>query len=403
VRRGALELLALLSFEACTAAAPIAPAAPAPTPPATPASVSPEADSAADDATADTPAVEASDDADEPDDEPEEPEHEPIAIERRPHPLDGWSDERVARAVQTNLGSLGSMSVGNPNAGLLVNGHQAQKSDFYAPIAGGTAWGTEETLAYLDAALKKVHAKIPDTPALALGDISAQAGGPISPHLSHQSGRDVDIAYFYLGEQRWYRRGNATNLDLERNWTFVRALVTETDVELIFMDNSIQALLRDYAVSIGEDRSWVDGLFGRGGERAIIRYARGHATHVHVRFYNPVAQETARRSYSALVARGIVPPVQNYLQHVVKKGETLGKISKKYGVSVEAIKRANHLKKSLIHENRPVLIPVSHPRPAPPAGRLAFPRRRLPPSDPEDRAATLSLGEHGSPWLGAHP
>jgi penicillin-insensitive murein endopeptidase len=378
--------MAAILLAACTSAAPVAPSTPAVVRP--PVSAVPPADEPSDAPDSpDTPAVEASGDSDEPDDEPDENEHEPVAGEHRPHPLDGWSEEQIARAVRSDIGSLGSMSVGAPNAGLLVNGHQAQKSDLYTPIAPGTAWGTEETLAYLDAALRKVHATVPDTPPLGLGDISAQTGGPISPHLSHQAGRDVDISYFYLGEQRWYRRGNAENLDLKRNWAFIRALVTETDVDLIFMDSSIQALIRDYAISIGENRAWVDGLFGRGGERAIIRYARGHATHVHVRFYNPIAQETARRSYSALVARGVVPPVQNYASHLVKKGETLGKIAKKYGVSVESIKRANHLKKSLIHENRPVLIPVSHPRPAPPAARLTFPPRRLPPTEPERRAA----------------
>lgn len=379
--------VALILFEACTATTHVERPASAPRASGGEAEVpdEPPADEA--NSNDDTPAAEASDDSDEPDDEAEEPESAPVSGERRPHPLDGLSDAQVAQAVKTNLGSLGSMSVGNPNAGLLVNGKNAQKSELYAPIAPGTAWGTEETLSYLDAALRKVHAAIPETPALVLGDISAHSGGPISPHLSHQSGRDVDISYFYVGEQRWYRRGNAENLDLARNWAFVRALVTETDVEFIFMDNSIQALIKDYATSIGENRAWVEGLFGGGGQRAIIRYARGHATHVHVRFYNPVAQETARRSYAALVERGIVPPVQSYLQHLVKKGETLGKIAKKYGVSVEAIKRANRLKKSLIREKHPVLIPIAHPRPAPPQQRLAFPPRRLPPSEPDARAA----------------
>jgi len=384
--RGVTLGVALILFEACTATTHIEQPASAPVTHGASAEPRPEP-AAPDAANDDTPAAEASDDSDEPDDETEEPESAPVTGEHRPHPLDGFSDAQIAQAVRTNLPSLGSMSVGNPNAGLLVNGKNAQKNELYTPIAPGTAWGTEETLAYLDAALRKVHAAIADTPPLELGDISARTGGPISPHLSHQSGRDVDIAYFYLGEQRWYRRGNAENLDLARNWAFVRALVTETDVEFIFMDNSIQALLRDYATSIGEDRAWVEGLFGGGGQRAIIRYARGHATHVHIRFYNPVAQETARRSYAALVERGIVPPVQSYVQHLVKKGETLGKIAKKYGVSVEAIKRANRLKKSLIREKHPVLIPIAHPRPAPPQQRLAFPPRRLPPNEPDARAA----------------
>jgi murein endopeptidase len=331
--------------------------------------------------------AETSDDTEEPDDGSEEGDHEAVSGISRPHPLDGMSDQELAAAVTAHLSTLGSMSVGTPSAGMLVNGRNAQKSELYVPVASGTAWGTEETLAYLDAALEKVHATIPGTPPLPLGDISAERGGPISPHVSHQSGRDLDIGYFYRGEQRWYRRGNAQNLDLARNWAFVRALVTETDVDLIFIDHSIQALLKDYALSLGEDRSWVEGLFGGAGQRAIVRHARGHATHIHVRFFNPVAQETARRSYAALVLRGIVPPVQSYLSHRVKKNETLGKISKKYAVSVEAIKRANRLKKSLIREGHSILIPLSHPRPAPPAARLAFPTRRLPPEAPRRASA----------------
>ncbi|HEX5099417.1 MAG TPA: penicillin-insensitive murein endopeptidase, partial [Polyangiaceae bacterium] len=328
-----------------------------------------------------------SDEAEEPDDGSEEADSEAVTGVARPHPLDGLSDQEIASAVATHIATLGPMSVGTPSAGMLVNGRNAQKNELYVPVAPGTAWGTDETLGYLDAALTKVHATIPGTPPLPLGDISAERGGPISPHVSHQAGRDLDIGYFYRGEQRWYRRGNAQNLDLPRNWAFVRALVTETDVDLIFIDHSIQALLKDYALESGEDRTWVEGLFGGSGQRAIIRHARGHATHIHVRFFNPIAQETARRSYSALVARGIVPPVQSYLSHRVRKNETLGKIAKKYGVSVESIKRANRLKKSLIREGHAYLIPVAHPRPAPPAQRLAFPARRLPPDAPRRASA----------------
>jgi LysM repeat protein len=379
VRLGALGV-ALVLLGACTATTRIERPRPSTgAPDATEAEVSPEPPPEGAIAT-EEPAEEADDEPEEPDDDTGDAEPEHFAGEHRSHPLDGWSDERIAEAVNGDLPSLGSMSVGNPNAGLLVNGRNAKASELYRPVAAGSAWATEETLGYLDAALAKVHATIADTPVLPLGDISAERGGPISPHLSHQSGRDVDIGYFYRGEQRWYRRGNAQNLDLERNWAFVRALVTETDVDLIFIDHSIQALLKEHAISRGEPRAWVEGLFGGGGQRAIIRHARGHATHLHVRFFNPVAQETARRSYTALVGRGVVPPVQSFLQHRVKKGETLGKLAKRYQVSVVAIKRANRLKKSLIREKRTILIPLAHPRPAPPPKRLAFPPRRLPPA-----------------------
>lgn len=329
----------------------------------------------------------------EPDDGGEEagdrpPEGEGIT---KPHPLDDWSDERVARAVAEDLGSLGCMSVGSPSAGILINGRQAEKTAYYEPVSPGSAWGTEETFAYLEAALAKVHRETPGTPPLSLGDVSAQRGGRISPHVSHQAGRDIDISYFYKKDARWYRRGNAQNLDIPRNWAFVRALVTETDVEMIFIDHSIQALLRQHALEIGEDPAWVDSIFkGDRGRYAIVRHARGHATHIHVRFYNPLAQETARRAYPALVTRGVIPPVQSFLQHRAKRGDTLGKIAKKYGVSVVAIKRANRLKNSLIREKRTYLIPVARARPAAPGRRLTIPPRRLPPAEPAPTRAVSS-------------
>jgi penicillin-insensitive murein endopeptidase len=314
------------------------------------------------------------DGADESDDTP------PATGEVRPHPLDGWSDAEIRDAVTNDMKKLGPMSLGSPSAGLLLNAVQAQKNDLFEPVSSGAAWGTEETLSYLERALRKVHEEIADTPPLPLGDISIEKGGPISPHVSHQAGRDVDIAYFYKSDARWYRRGNAQNLDLTRNWAFVRAIVSETDVELILIDQGIQALLREHALSIGEDPVWVDGIFkGGSGLRPLIRHARGHATHVHVRFFNPLAQETARRAYAALVERGVVPPVQSFIQHRARRGDTLGKLSKKYGVSVDAIKQANRLKKSLIREKHTYLIPVAHPRPAPPSRRLTFPPRRVPP------------------------
>lgn len=392
--------IALALLQACSAATHVESptASPEPAPGGTP-DVSPSSDAAtvdeggADDgANDDTPAAEATDDDDEEvlEDEADDSEHAQTAGEERPHPLDGWSDAAVAEAVKSDLSSLGSISVGSPSAGLLLNGQQAHQNDLYDPVSPATAWGTEETLGYLDAALRKVHETCPDSPVLALGDISAEKGGPLSPHVSHQAGRDVDISYFYVDGQRWYRRGTAQNLDLRRNWAFIRALVTETDVEYIFMDRSIQRLLRDYALSIGEDKAWVEGLFGEGGQRAIIRYARGHATHVHVRFYNPIAEETARRAYTALVADHIVPPVRSFIHHLIRHGETLGKIARRYKVSIQSLKRANRIKKSLIREKHTLLIPVVHARTAPPPHRLTYPARRLPPSDPAPERAASS-------------
>jgi len=313
-------------------------------------------------------------------DDPEDVGFHDERSETRPHPLDGMSDAELKRVVAEDFARLGSISLGAPSAGLLLNGVQAQESPYLKPVSPSGAYGTQETIDYLTVAIKRVHGEFPGTVPLSLGHISAARGGRLKPHISHQSGRDVDISFYYRDGAQWYRRGTAQNLDLPRNWAFVRALVIETDVEMILVDHSIQALLLEYARSIGEDPGWLEGLFrGGAGLRPILRHAPGHATHFHIRFFNPIAQETARRTYRHLVSHGLVPPVQDYIRYRAKRGDTLGKLAKRFGTSIDAIKRANGLKKSLIREKQVYLIPAASSRPKPPPPRLSFPPRRIPP------------------------
>ena len=314
-----------------------------------------------------------------------------------PHPLDGWSDDRIERAVTTDLASLGPMSVGTPNAGGLVNGVQAVASPLYTLVSPGDAWGTQETLDYLNTAVRAVHDEFPDTPPLALGDIGARHGGPLKPHISHQAGRDLDISFYYRDGTRWYARGTRDNLDFPRLWAFVRALIAKTDIDLILLDHGLQEPLKEYAASIGEDPSWLDQVFqGKGATRAIIRHAPGHATHLHLRFFNPIAQETARRCYAALARHKLVKAPEQYLTHKAKKNETLAMIAKKYGSSVHAIREANGLHSNRIREQAVYRIPVSGggvriPR----TERVRIPARRLPPArrEPSEARPAVSARE----------
>jgi penicillin-insensitive murein endopeptidase len=273
------------------------------------------------------------------------------------------------------------MSVGSPNAGALINGVQATQTALLKPISPSGAWATQETLDFLATALGKVQEQFPGTPPLALGDISNRHGGPSPPHVSHQSGRDVDIAYFYNDGAGWYARGTAKNLDLPRTWAFVRALIAETDIDLILIDHSIQVLLEDYAREHGEDPAWLSGIFrGVPGKlRPLIRHAPGHATHIHIRFFNPLAQETGRRCHPYLLERGLVSAPQSFVIHKVKKNETLGMISRKYGVAIPRLRAINGLHNSLIREKSELRIPVATRGPVKPAARLRVPQRRLPP------------------------
>jgi penicillin-insensitive murein endopeptidase len=272
------------------------------------------------------------------------------------------------------------MSVGRPNAGALVGAVPMPEGPAWEIVSPAGAWGTKETVDALVHCIQIVNARFPDSPKAYIGHLSGRRGGPLRPHVSHQSGRDVDVSYYLRGDaHRWYATATEGSLDLDRTWTFVRALVTDTDVEYVFMDRSVQTLLRDHALRIGEDPGFVDSVFQVGGKsvRPIFFHAKGHATHLHVRFYNPAAQELGRRAYPLLLRRGIVQPPTWFVTHTVKPGETLSHIALRYKTTVEALLKPNHLTEtSILKINSVVRIPMKGGIAAAP--RLALPARRTP-------------------------
>jgi penicillin-insensitive murein endopeptidase len=298
-----------------------------------------------------------------------------------PHPLDDVSDEEIRRRVEHDLESLGSISVGRPNGGALFNGVQMPQDDRWTIVDSSHTYGTQETIDDLTRVIAEVGKAFADTPPLYIGHISGPHGGPLSPHRSHQSGRDVDLGYYYKNDGHWYERATPDNLDAARTWTLIRAIVTKTDVEFLLIDHSLHAPLRQYAESSGEDPTWLDDLFhGTPPSRPpMIRHLSGHDTHMHVRFYNPIAQETGRRAYPALVAAGKVKPPRYTIAHRAKKGDSLIKLAKQYGTTVKAIQRANGLRSTKILAKKVYQIPHTGPAHAQ-STKIAIPRRRLPPT-----------------------
>jgi murein endopeptidase len=305
----------------------------------------------------------------------------PAPVRTRPlssHPLLGKGNDEIERMVQSDLASLGSMSFGTATRGGLLNAVYLPKDSRLTSVDPTHAWGTAETIEYLLTAIDAVHAEFPDSHPLFIGDLSRQRGGYLQPHLSHQSGKDVDLSYFYTRDPKWYTRVTASNLDRQRTWALIRALIARTDVQFIFIDRRVQRLLRSFAEAIGEDRAWLESVFdGIPGEPALIRHEPGHDTHLHVRFYNPVAEETARRCYSALVQHKKLLPMRYNVTHQARRGDTLSGIAKKYGTTVAALMRANGLKKSVIKADKRYVIPRNGP--AAPAAPLEVPPRRIPP------------------------
>lgn len=315
-------------------------------------------------------------------------------------PFADLSDAEITARLRADVGALGPMSIGRAHSGVLVSGVRMPEGANWELVSPGHAWGTQETVDALGRAIDAVAARFPDTPKAFIGDISARRGGHQPPHVSHQSGRDVDVSYYLTEGHRWYATANAANLDRARTWHFVRTLIAESDVDLILVDLSVQRILKTYALEIGEDPAWLDQIFQAGGKsaRPLIFHAKGHASHLHVRFYSPAAQELGRRAYRFLVSRRLIAPPTLFITHTVKPGETLSHLALRYKVTTDAIKKANALKKDTLRVNKPYKVPQVGGIAMP--ARVVVPARRVPPSPTEVAGAPPPSG---SPCRRASP
>jgi LysM repeat protein len=305
----------------------------------------------------------------------------------RPAALLALGGEEIQQLIEVDPALLGSLSIGRPGSAILVNGVSLPASPQWQAAPNADTWGTAETMEAIQIAVDTVCALFPETPAITIGDISGPTGGRLKRHESHQGGRDVDFGFYYKdGRGSWFAPGAAANLDLPRNWALVRALVARTDVELIFLDRRIQKLLYDYALKIGEERTFVDHVFqvARGYSDAVVKHLTGHRTHYHVRFYNPVAQELGRRAHPLLVEAGFVKQPVATVRHVVRPGQTIGQIALRYGTSTQAIMQVNGLRSTQLRAGRAYRVPVRRAVPA--YEPLVVPRRVLPTVTPEPLA-----------------
>ena len=136
--------------------------------------------------------------------------------------------------------ALGPLSIGTPDAGLLLNPVPFPEGAFWKVREPRESWATHETIDFVVTAIEAVEARYPGSPRLVIGDLSNPEGGRIDRHRSHQAGRDADIGLYYRsGEVQDFRTARPKELDATRTWALVRALVTDTDIERIFIDLSL--------------------------------------------------------------------------------------------------------------------------------------------------------------------
>ncbi|WP_426750490.1 penicillin-insensitive murein endopeptidase [Myxococcus sp. Y35] len=285
------------------------------------------------------------------------------------------SDEELARRWKDEIASLGSMAVGFAHSGRLVNGKQFPQGDDWIVVTPAGAWATEETVNYLAEAIRDVRARFPNAPPLRVNGMSHKEGGYMRPHKSHQNGRDVDVGFYYPTVDPIRTRAREHVIDVGLNWALIRSLLIKTDVQLILVDRRVRKVIYDYAVRAGEDKAWLDSIFND-GPTGIVRHARGHRDHFHIRFHNPRAQELGRRVQPFLALQ----PEHNVTTHRIRPGDTLGGIALKYGSTIALIKKANRMRSNFLRAGNRLSVPLRGPCthcPVPPP--FVLPPRRLPP------------------------
>jgi penicillin-insensitive murein endopeptidase len=225
------------------------------------------------------------------------PEPEPVAEVQVAAP-------EFERLMSERVTELGSLSIGAANRGFLFNAVQMPEGPLWEVVEPKYSWGTETTVRALSVAVKEVNRHYPETPRLFIGHLSRERGGWLRPHRSHQSGRDVDLGFFYLDGPNWYKQATPENLDVPRTWALLSALFKATPVEYAFVDRSLHPALREEATRIGESEHFLGEVFdGDVRVEPILRHARGHRDHMHVRFASPAAVDNARRAVAHLGAK----------------------------------------------------------------------------------------------------
>jgi murein endopeptidase len=186
-------------------------------------------------------------------------------------------------------------SVGEPWDGELHDGVRLHLGDGFKIRRPKRAWGASHVVTQVERALTSVRDRFPNAHTLAIGDISARDGGPISDHRSHQSGRDIDIGFYFKKVPEGYPDSFAEaddDVDLKKTYYLIQAFAKTADeptgVQKIYLDFALQGRLYKWAKDHDVPTSYLDELFqyphGRGESEGLVRHEPNHDDHFHVRF-----------------------------------------------------------------------------------------------------------------------
>jgi murein endopeptidase/LysM repeat protein len=207
----------------------------------------------------------------------------------------------AAAAVNLPLVKIktGSVSVGKPNRGRIVNALALPENrTLYTIRKPDECFGSSHTLHNLQLAIANFRHATGFGGELVIGAISKQSGGHLRPHSSHQSGRDVDIRLPVKSASG--SSDNIDDVDWDATWALIQALISTGEVQYIFLSTSRQKRLHKAAKRAGASKDMLERTIQypskSGTNNGIVRNASGHTAHFHVRF-TCAPNETRCESY----------------------------------------------------------------------------------------------------------
>lgn len=190
-----------------------------------------------------------------------------------------------------------SQSIGYTDDGQLEHPFALESSDRLVSVTRNH-YGTRELVGLLYRAADAVARKHPGS-ILGVGDLSAETGGHLAPHGSHQSGRDADVGFYVTDDSgREVPRGmfrevaadgsvrgpGGYHFDEARNWALLVAFVDDpmAEVQYVLIESHLRQRLLDYAHSIDAPEDQIHRV------EIVTKHIRGsenHDDHFHVRIY----------------------------------------------------------------------------------------------------------------------
>jgi murein endopeptidase len=185
-----------------------------------------------------------------------------------------------------------TQSVGSPNKGHLIAGMPLPEGDHWLLREHRPrAFGSHTTIAALVEAFERYGAEDPDAPPVRIGEISRRTGGRIAPHVSHRSGRDVDIGYVMKSNpdpnERFWRTATPKTIDAPRTWAVIEALIATGRVQQIFISAKLQPAIAKAASKTLTPEQIAKTFSAMNPDpkvATIVRHESGHRDHMHVRF-----------------------------------------------------------------------------------------------------------------------